>query len=301
MKRILVVGCGDVAQRALPWLARRFRVFALVRRPEAVARLRALGVCPLMGDLDDLRSLGRIAGLADAVLHFAPPPGEGRSDPRTRRLLAALSRRGSLPQQLIYISTTGVYGDCGGAAIDESQPCRPGNARAMRRIDAERQVRALPRRLGVRTCVLRAPGIYAADRLPLERLRRGDPVLCADEDVFTNHIHADDLARLACLALFRGRSARVYNAVDDTDLRMGDYFDRVADAFDLPRPERLDRAAITRRLSPMTLSFMSESRRIDNRRILGELRVALRYPTIDAGLRAARAVARQSDTSGAPV
>lgn len=301
MKRILVVGCGDVAQRALPWLARRFRVFALVRRPEAVARLRALGVCPLMGDLDDLRSLGRIAGLADAVLHFAPPPGEGRSDPRTRRLLAALSRRGSLPQQLIYISTTGVYGDCGGAAIDESQPCRPGNARAMRRIDAERQVRALPRRLGVRICVLRAPGIYAADRLPLERLRRGDPVLCADEDVFTNHIHADDLARLACLALFRGRSARVYNAVDDTDLRMGDFFDRVADAFDLPRPERLDRAAIIRRLSPMTLSFMSESRRIDNRRILGELRVALRYPTIDAGLRAARAVARQSDTSGAPV
>ena len=140
----------------------------------------------------------------------------------------------------------------------------------------------------MRVSVLRAPGIYAADRLPLDRLRRGDPVLCAEDDVHTNHIHAVDLARLACLALFRALPGRVYNVSDDSDMKMGDYFDAVADAFAFARPPRLDRRQIVERLSPVTLSFMSESRRIDNRRMKRELRAQLAYPTISAGLAAAR-------------
>ena len=284
MKRILIVGSGDVALRTLPWLTRRFRVFALVRQPDTAVALRAAGAIPIAGDLDDRRSLKRLAGLADAVLHFAPPPSSGEGDPRTKRLLATLGSRKSLPQGLVYISTTGVYGDCGGAHVDETRPCNAQTARGRRRVDAERRLRDFCRRSGVRVALLRAPGIYAADRLPLERLRRGDPVLSAQDDVYTNHIHAEDLARLACLAMFRAPAGRVYNASDDSDLKMGDYFDAVADAFALPRPPRLPRADIVQRLSPLTLSFMSESRRLDNRRLKQELCATLSYPTIAHGL-----------------
>ena len=289
MKRILIVGSGDVARRALPWLTRRFRVLALVRQPEAAAELRALGAVPLVADLDDRRSLHRLAGIADAVLHFAPPPQSGAGDPRMARLLAALASRRSLPQGLVYISTTGVYGDCAGARVDETRPCRAQTARGRRRVDAEQRLRSFGRRNRVRVALLRAPGIYAADRLPLERLRRGDPVLAADDDVHTNHIHADDLARIACLALFRALPGRAYNASDDSTMRMGDYFDAVADRFDLPRPPRVARAQIAEKLSPLTLSFMSESRRLDNRRLKRELRLRLRYPTVSDGLRAVTA------------
>ncbi|ACR02316.1 SDR family oxidoreductase [Thauera aminoaromatica] len=287
MKRILIVGSGDVARRALPWLVRRFRVFALVRQPEAAAELRALGAVPVAGDLDDRRSLRRLAGIADAVLHFAPPPQTGEGDPRMARLLAALAGRSSLPQGVVYISTTGVYGDCAGVRVDETRPCRAQTARGRRRVDAERRLRAFGRRNRVRVALLRAPGIYAADRLPLERLRRADPVLAADEDVHTNHIHAEDLARIACLALFRAGPGRAYNASDDSGLRMGEYFDAVAERFGLARPPRMARAEIVRHLSPLALSFMSESRRLDNRRLKRELRLHLRYPTVADGLRAA--------------
>ena len=287
MKRILIVGSGDVARRALPWLLRRFRVFALVRQLEAAVELRALGAVPVVGDLDDRQSLRRLAGIADAVLHFAPPPQTGHGDPRMARLLAALAGRSSLPQGVVYISTTGVYGDCAGARVDETRPCRAQTARGRRRVDAERRLRAFGRRNQVRVALLRAPGIYAGDRLPLERLRRGDPVLAADEDVHTNHIHAEDLARIACLALFRAGPGRAYNASDDSGLRMGEYFDAVAERFGLARPPRMARAEIVHHLSPLTLSFMSESRRLDNRRLKRELRLRLRYPTVADGLRAA--------------
>ena len=284
-KRVLIVGSGDVARRLIPWLARRCRVFAVIRRPEEREALRALGAVPLVADLDDRASLDRLAGVADAVLHCAPPPGQGSDDPRTRSLLAALSRRASLPRRLIYISTTGVYGDCGGAWLDETRPPAPTSARAARRVAAERCLRDFGRRSGCRVSVLRAPGIYAADRLPLERIRRGDPVLAADDDVFTNHIHADDLARLLGLSLFRGRVNRVYNACDDSQMRMGDYFDAVADAFALLRPPRLPRAELIAQVSPLTLSFMSESRRIRNDRIKRELRVRLIHPTVADALK----------------
>ena len=286
MKRVLIVGSGDVAVRCLPWLTRRFRVLALVRHEAAAEALRAAGAVPIRADLDERRSLMRLAGLAKRVLYFAPPPAEGAGDARMKRFLAAAGAGRSLPQRLIYISTTGVYGDCDGARVDETRPCRAATARALRRVDAECRLRRFGRRAGAAVGVLRVPGIYAADRLPLERLRRGDPVLAADDDVFTSHIHADDLARLACAAMFRAAAGRVYNACDDSAMKMGDYFDAVADALALPRPARLPRAEIVRHLSPLTLSFMSESRRLDNRRIKRELRTALRYPTVADALRA---------------
>ncbi len=288
VQKLLIVGCGDVAWRALPRLVRRYRVYALLRDADEHARWRAAGAVPLAGDLDDRAGLGRCGGLADAVLHLAPPPDRGDRDTRTRHLLAALGRGKSLPQRLIYISTSGIYGDCAGAVVDETRAPHPATARALRRLDAERTLRAFGRATGVAVAILRAPGIYAADRLPLERLAKGTPALADADDVFTNHIHADDLAAACCAALVRARPNRAYNACDDSHWKMGEYFDRVADAFALPRPPRLTRAEAARQLSPLQLSFMRESRRLSNRRLREELRLALAYPTVADGIAAAR-------------
>lgn len=280
----MIVGCGDVVRRALPTLCRRWRVYALVRRFDPF--LRAMGVAQIVGDLDRRESLVRLAGLAVAVLHAAPPPVEGNDDPRTRRLLAALTRKGRLPRRLVYVSTSGVYGDCRGEWVAESRPPRPQTPRGKRRLAAERRLRRLGRR-GAVVSILRAPGIYAADRLPLERLRRGDPALLPAEDSYTNHIHAEDLAHACVAALERGRANRAYNICDDTVLAMGDWFDKLADAFGLPRPPRVTREEARRRLSPQLLSFMNESRRLVNQRMKKELRLQLRYPTVDHGIAAA--------------
>ena len=287
MQKILIVGSGDVARRILPRLAGRFRVFALLRDATRAAAWRAGGATPVIADLDDRASLARIAGLADLVLHLAPPPGDGTTDRRTRNLLAALGRGKSLPRRLVYVGTTGVYGDCGGARIDETRRLNPTNARAVRRVDAERRLRAWGRQNGVAVSILRAPGIYAADRLPLERLEKGMPALVDRDDGYTNHIHADDLAAACVAALRRGGANRAYNVVDDSDLKMGEWFDRVAEAFALPRPPRIARAEAERTLPPMLMSFMRESRRIGNRRLKNELELRLAYPTVDDGIRAA--------------
>ncbi len=286
-QRVLIIGCGDVGLRAVAALPARVRVLALTSTPGRRAELRARGITPLLGDLDARATLGRLAGLATRVLHLAPPPGEGTGDPRTRALLGALRRR-TPPVALVYGSTSGVYGDCAGAWVAETRPLRAGTPRAQRRVTAEGLVRFHGRSGGMRTSILRIPGIYAPDReggTPRERLQRGTPVLRAEDDVYTNHIHADDLARACVAALWRGAAQRVYHASDDTQLKMGDYFDLAARLYGLPRPRRISRQEAREQLSPMLLSFMSESRRMDNTRLKRELRVALRYPDVTSGLR----------------
>ncbi|RVU46399.1 SDR family oxidoreductase [Rubrivivax rivuli] len=284
---LLIVGCGDVGLRVLPLVQPAWRVLALTSSPARAPELRALGAIPLIGNLDEPVTLGRLGGLADAVLHLAPPPLQGRRDPRTQALLRALARGGRV-QRLVYGSTSGVYGDAGGAFFDETRAVAPGTERAQRRVDAEAQLRWFGRRTGARVTVLRIPGIYASNRLgghPRERLQRGTAVLAREDDVYTNHIHADDLARACVAALYRGRPQRVLHASDDTQLTMGDYFDLAADLCGLPRPPRITRAVAAQTLSPMLMSFMSESRRLDNRRLKDELRLKLRYPTVGEGLR----------------
>jgi len=283
---LLIVGCGDVGLRVLRLLAGRWRVLALTSTAARAPELRAAGAVPLVGDLDTPATLGRLAGLADAVLHLAPPARDGDTDERTRHLLDALSRQGRV-RRLVYGSTTGVYGDAGGARFDETRALNPATDRARRRVDAEARVRWFGRRAGVRATVLRIPGIYAGDRPgghPRERLAKATPVLVAEDDVFTNHIHADDLARACVAALHRGLPQRIVHASDHTDLRMGEYFDLAADLCGLPRPPRITRAEAERTMSPMQMSFWSESRRLDNRRLVEELRLVLRYPTVREGL-----------------
>jgi nucleoside-diphosphate-sugar epimerase len=287
MRRLLIIGCGDVALRMLPLLRGRYRVYALSHSPERFGLLRKLGVVPVRGDLDDPQSLDAIAGLAQDVVHFAPPPGSGVRDTRTRHLIAALARGRSLPQQLVYISTSGVYGDCSGALVAETRPARPQTDRARRRADAEQRLREWGVRSAVRVSILRVPGIYAADRLPLARLRKGTPALQPQDDAYVNHVHADDLARIVVAALYRAHPNRSYNAVDDVPHKMGDYFDLVADRFGLPRPPRVSRAEADLVIPQSLLSFMGESRRLTNHRLKRELRARLRYPTVLHGIDAA--------------
>ena len=287
--RVLIVGCGDVGLRVARSLAGRCRVRALTSSPERHPVLRQVGVMPLQGNLDQSQTLARLAGLAPHVLHLAPPPGQGRADPRTQGLLKALSRRGQV-KSLVYGSTTGVYGDAAGAWFDETRAVAPATDRAWRRVDAERWVRHWGRqqalRQGTRAGVLRIPGIYAADRVggdPRDRVRRGAPLLIPQDDVYTNHIHADDLARACAWSLWRGRPQRVVHVCDDGQSLMGDYFDRVADLAGLPRCPRISRQEAMQQLSPMQMSFLSESRRLSNQRLKGELRLWLRHPVAPSG------------------
>jgi nucleoside-diphosphate-sugar epimerase len=277
--RVLLIGCGDIALRTAELLRGRVRLYGLTRRPEDARKLTQRGIVPIVGDLDRSPSLDRLRAAPFAVVHFAPPPAEGRDDPRTARLLAALAKGQSIPQRFVYISTSGVYGDCAGARVDESRPRAAQTPRARRRVAAEERLRRWARRFGVRLVILRAPGIYAETRLPLDRLKQGTPVLRAEDDVFTNHIHADDLARATVAALFRGKPNRAYNVADDAELKMGDWFDAVADAFALPRAPRVSWEEAETRMAPLLLSFMSESRRLVNARMKRELRVRLHYPT----------------------
>jgi nucleoside-diphosphate-sugar epimerase len=295
---LLIVGCGDVGQRVLRLLRgpsrNRLRVIALTSSVHRVSALRTAGAVPLVGNLDDAATLGRLAALADWVLHLAPPPAQGSTDPRTTALLRALARS-ARAQRIVYASTSGVYGDAGGARFDETRAVQPATPRAQRRVDAEARVRHHGRAFGVTTSVLRIPGIYALDREggdPRERVQRGAPLLADAEDVYTNHIHADDLARTCVAALFRAAPQRVYHASDDSELKMGEHFDAVADAFGLPRAPRLSREALRAAVSEMQWSFMSESRRLDNTRLKRELRVRLKYPAPAAAWEAFRSRSR---------
>ncbi len=276
MKTLLIAGFGDIARRATPRLGGQFTWYPLSRRHGF--------------DLDHPDTLSALPA-ADALLHCAPPPGHGTADPRTGNLLAALAKAGILPARVVYVSTSGVYGDCAGARVDETRPVNPQTDRARRRVDAERQLARWCSARAIPLVVLRAPGIYAADRLPLERLRAGTPVLHREDDVYTNHVHAEDLAAIAVRALQDDAPEGVYHASDDSELLAGDWMDLVAERCALPRPPRISRAQAMTLLPPDTRAFLGESRRLVNARLKERLGVRLRYPTVRDGLPRARAVA----------
>lgn len=296
---LLLIGCGDIALRSAPLLRTHYRLIGLCRHLENAPQLRQYGITPVFGDLDKPKSLNKLAGIAHAVLHLAPPPNHGKRDIRTSNLLASLTKRPAankiiLPQRFIYISTSGVYGDCNGALTDETCPIKPRIERSIRRADAETQVRNWGLRNYVRVSILRVPGIYAAERLPLKRLHEGAPALLPEDDCYTNSIHADDLVHIIFAALRYAKPGRVYNACDDSNLKMGEYFDLIADFYGIPRPPRIARVNASKHISSSMLSFMKESRRLMNIRIKNELYINLRYPTVAEGISANTAAKPES-------
>lgn len=279
--RVLLVGCGDIAWRVLPKLTPHYTVFSLLRRPSEAARWRAAGAKVVMGDLDQPKSLQRLAGLAiDKLLMLAPPPTSGHQDSRSQNLIAALQKRGMLPQHVVLISTSGVYGNRAGAWLSETTSPHPESARAQRRWHAEQLWRSASRRWGASLLTLRVPGIYDAQRLPISRIAQGTPALIAAEDGYSNHIHADDLATICAKALQWHRGSRVIHACDAQPMKMGDYFDAVATAFGLPLLPRLPSQALQQVVSPQLWSFLRESRRLDSQRLQRELKIQLRYPSV---------------------
>ncbi|MGL4573313.1 MAG: SDR family oxidoreductase [Burkholderiaceae bacterium] len=286
---MLIVGCGDVGLRIVRQTHAHLAVIAVNRAPSADAR--AAGARATVWDLD-ARSHARagrknIAAIADWAIYLTPPPNQGKGDPRLKRFLAAWRTTNS-NKRLAYVSTSGVYGNCAGAWVTEARPANPDSDRGKRRVEAEHLVRLAGKGGNMRATLLRAPGIYAATRLPIERLKAGTPALMAAQDVYTNHIHADDLARICITALLRGRASRVYNASDDSHMKMADYFDAVAHAFNLPRAPRLPAEELKAAVSPMMWSFMRESRRLVNARLKKELRFRFAYPTVREGIAAAQ-------------
>lgn len=295
-QRIMVIGCGDVGMHWLQLLhaAPHRNIMVLSRSPSQAAMLRQYGVRVLYGDLDKPNTLNRLAGLAHRILHLAPPAAFSSIttyDYRTRALIHALRTRVA-PQRIVYISTSGVYGDHAGAWVGETALLKPRTARAHRRLDAEKNLRywgkanagnrAIPS-----VCIVRAPGIYASKRWVAaiqQRLQSHRAVLQANQDVYTNHIHIDDLARACWLALWRGATQRVYNISDDAQLKMADFYDMAAQIYQLPKPPRITRAQANQQLSAATLSFMQASRRLKNQRIQRELGLRLHYRTPLLGL-----------------
>jgi nucleoside-diphosphate-sugar epimerase len=279
MRTLLIAGMGDVARRALPRLVQHWRVLVLAHHAQAAETARAGGAIPIMANLDDATSLERLAGLADDLWITAPPPNHGLRDSRTRKLLYALAKADRIPQRISYISTTGVYGNSDGGWLDECSRPAPQTERAQRRLDAENTLRAFARRHGSQLNILRAPGIYALERLPLTRLLQGTPLICHAEDSYSNHIHADDLASLCLASLQQNRGGvRVYNACDQEPLTISDWYTLLAGALSLPLPAQLPRAQVQAQVSPALWSYMAESRRFRHLR-LAELGVTLRYPT----------------------
>lgn len=289
VQKIFIIGCGDIGRRtAALWQARDAVIMALARSDASARHLRQLAITPIAGDLDQAASLQHLPLSSTLLYYFAPPPADDDTDPRMRALVAAMTRA-TRPDKIVYISTTGVYGDNHGAWVTEDTPLQPQAARSKRRVDAETVLRALGEAQSVPVVILRVPGIYGAGRLPIEAIKTRRPVLDESESGYTNRIHAEDLARICVVAAERGRPDTIYNVSDGQPSSMTGYFNQLADALGEPRPPVVSRAEAQRVLSPGMLSYLNESRRVDNRRMREELGVELLYPTLDSGLRASLA------------
>jgi nucleoside-diphosphate-sugar epimerase len=281
---VLIVGCGDVGRRvAVSLQSTGLSPACIVRSSESRDVLLAAGLDARCLDLDAAATGSSQAGAFSEIYYFAPPPTAGETDTRMAGFLRGLSGHRP-PRRIVYISTSAVYGDCQGAWITEEQPLHPATGRGQRRLDAERRLMAWCGETGCEWTLLRVPGIYGPGKLPLARLRQGLPVLREADAPYTNRIHVDDLAAICIAAMASRRSNTVYNVSDGHPSTMTDYFFRVADAAGLPRPPEVSREEAQRVLSPGMLSFLNDSRRMNNSRLLRELEISLQYPDLDAGL-----------------
>jgi nucleoside-diphosphate-sugar epimerase len=285
-KTVLIVGCGYIGRHVAALLAaEKHAVTGVVRSRDSADKLAESGAGVVCVDLDQLPA-DLDWGCTEAdIFYFAPPPPSGEQDLRMQAFLTSLPGKMTV-RRLVYISTSAVYGDCHGAWITETQPLDPTTPRGHRRLHAEQQLREWCRLNKAHWIILRVPGIYGPGKLPLERLRKGTPVLRETDAPYTNRIHADDLAAICVAAMQSTSCNEVYNVSDGHPGNMTDYFFRVADAAGLPRPPQVSREAAQSVLSAGMLSFLNDSRRMDNSKLLDEMGIELQYPGLDAGLAA---------------
>lgn len=284
MALVVVMGCGYIGHRvAALEQSQGNRVMGLARSEKTAQRLQTFDIHPFQGDLDEPDSLKNLPINGSLLYYFVPPPSSGVTDQRMQNLVSMLISR-ALPERIVLISTTGLYGDCKGDWISEDRPPNPKTERALRRLAAEKTLVPWGQAQNVDTVILRVAGIYGPGRLPEKRLRRGEPVLCEEESPFSNRIHADDLAQACCAAARRGKAGSVYNITDGHPTTMTDYFFRVADLLGLQRPPTVSLEEASQQMGPGMLSYLSESRRIENQKMRKELKVDLRYPDLARGL-----------------
>ena len=273
-------------------------MLAIVRSGPSTTELQAAGINTLRLDLDESQpelqsSLAAAAGGA-AVIYLVPPPDSGTTDPRLEAFLRQLGD--ATPAVLVYVSTTGVYGDTGGARVDEDTPVAPATDRARRRVAAESTATAWCAGRGVRCVVLRVPGIYGPHRLPLERLERGEPALHPEDAGPGNRIHVDDLVHCIVEVMDRVDASGTYNVTDGDEASTTAYLIETATAAGLPQPSFVRRSEAAARISPGMLAFLLESRRVDNRRMREELGIKLLYPSVRAGIHASLADMRMEES-----
>lgn len=285
-EKVFIIGCGNIGGR-VAFLLKEYGTYvaALARSAEKAEELQKLGIEPMRGDLNDPLTLEGLPITGKTVFYFAPPPGGGVTDPRMRAFCNSI-HLGNEPRKVVYISTSAVYGDCGDAPVTEETPTNPQTARGKRRLDAETTLLSWGAQRKVPVVVLRVTGIYGPGRLPISQLAGGHPVINENEAPITNRIHAHDLARICIAAAEKGENGDIFNVSDGRPTTMTHYFNAVADALGLPRPPQVGMAEASGVMSPLMLSYISESRRMDNSKMLKKLGLALLYPDLDAGLKA---------------
>lgn len=288
MSEFVIVGCGDIGRQVgQVLLDRGGQVLATAKTEEAAAELRQKGFVTIVGNFDYQEDVPLVPLHGKSVFYLMPPQGGGKSDYRMMNFCRKLSPQ-NVPSKLVYISTSGVYGDCGGAVVTEETPVNPQTTRAMRRVSAETQLREQADRLGFELVILRVTGIYGPGRLPVSRIMQGHPVLRPEDATFTNRIHAADLVQVCLAAMERGENGEIYNVCDGQESSMTDYFLAVADLYELPRPQQISIAEAEQQMNPLMLSYHKESRRMSNRKMIERLGVRLLYPTLEEGLQVSR-------------
>jgi nucleoside-diphosphate-sugar epimerase len=298
----LIAGCGYVGSRLARRESARRPLVALVRSGKSATNLQSAGVHTLRIDFDavpdpTLQPALAAAAARAALVYLAPPPDSGTTDPRLATFLARID--GVTPTVLVYISTTGVYGDAGGTLVDEFTPVAPSNDSSRRRVAAESTAQAWCAARGVRCVILRVPGVYGPDRLPLERLRRREPALREVDAGPGNRIHVDDLVAAIVIAVDRLSAQGVYNVADGDYASTTAYLQLTAAVAGIEPPALISKAEALTKIPAGMLSFLLESRRVDNRRILADLGLQLQYPTLQSGVLASYAEMRYSQEAAA--
>ena len=288
----VIIGCGDVGRRIALQLIEsneaRDSILGLVQTANSLNACGALGIECMLFDLDEvLDGQGDHAQLLNQVrcYYLVPPQKIGFEDERSRALLTWFTENKIQPSKVVLVSTTGVYGDCDGEWVSEKTPTNPQTERGKRRLSSERQWTNFSEAESIPITILRVPGIYAHSRIPVKRIEQGIPVVTANECGFTNRIHADDLAAIAIKAMQDNVNLGIFNATDGTPGKISEYLQTVAEVLGKPPLPEISMMQAQGQLSSGMLSYLGESRRISNTRILKELKVTLRYPDFRQGLK----------------